>query len=376
MSFAQRVFYQVLSVNVGPTPATGYHWSSGAYGPSGINQVYQLNRITTCTDGYSVPHTNVIQYGALGALDRVIVDPLSSNISFSYGVADLVNEYNLGFAINSGVGILNNIINQSANEKNYFISIAPPGQDQIGYTGSSEVIEITNGYISSYSTEGAVGSVPTASVSVQGYNWASITGSINQFSQAVEPVSGSVYNPALFTTGAGGVGGSGIYFTIPIATTGNVGSTSVIRPAEIQVNINNPLIGLDLNNFNISRYSISVDMNLDNLLRLGNKYPYAKVIRFPVTFRCSVTAYWGNLLSGSINNLFCADSPYTVTVNLFQPCSTNLAAQYILSGVKIDSQELANMSVSDVAGQATVTFDGVIGSSASSQGNLTMSGII
>lgn len=357
-----RQFYQVFSLNAGPSPSTGYHFSSGQFGPSGANLINQLERVTSTTDGWTANRTNIIQYGALGALDRVIIDPLSSSLTATWDVADLTNENSLGFALNSGVGILNNFINKTQDDRNYFLAVAPQGTDQIGYTGQSQVIEITNGYVASYSTEGRVGGVPTASISIQGYNWATLTGSINQFSQAVEPISGSVV--------------TGIYFTVPVATTGNIGSTSVIRPSEIQVNIGNSTIGLDPTNLEIQGYTITVNLNRENLLKLGSKYPYSKEIRFPVTFSMAITAYWGNLLTGSINNLFCADSPYTLSVNLFQPCSTVIAASYIGTGMKLDSQELSSMAVGDVAAQTTLTFDGVIGSSQFSTSNLLFSGII
>lgn len=364
MAFSTRVFYQVLGLFTGPSPATGFMWQSGSIGApgSGINQLNQIQRVQAITNGWGANRQNIIQLGQAGALDRVIIDPLSSNLTTSWYVADLVNEYNLGFALNSGQGILNSFINKTQDEKNYFIAIAPQGQDFIGYTGQSQVIQITNGYIDSYSTEGGVGRIPTANITVQGYNWATLSGSINQQSQAVEVISGSVV--------------TGLFFTIPTGVTGNVGSTSVIRPAEIQMNIANAAIGLDATNMEVQNYSISVNFNRENLLKLGSKYPYSKEIRFPVTFRVSVTAFWGNLITGSINNLFCNDAPYSLQINLFQPCSTVIAAQYTAIGIKLDSQELNNLSVSDLAGQATLTFDGVIGSSASSIGNLTFSGII
>ena len=359
-----RQFYQVLAVAVSPSPATGFMWSSGVLGTtgSGTNLVTQLQRVQTSTNGWNANRQNIIQYGQLGALDRVIIDPLSSNATFSWYVADLANEQALGFALNSGQGILNNLINATQDERNYFLAVAPQGTDQISYTGQSQVIQITNGYIGSYSTEGRVGGIPTSNITVEGYNWASLTGSLIQQSQAVEPVSGSVV--------------TGIFFSMPTFTTGNIGSTSVIRPAEINVNIGSSTIGLDPTDLKIQGYNISFNLNRENLLKLGTKYPYSKVIRFPVQIRASITAYWGNLLTGSINNLFCADTPYSLIVTLYQPCSTVVAAQYTMTGMKLDSTELSNLSVGDVASQATLTFDGTIGSAASSQSNLTMSGIL
>lgn len=359
-----RIFYQVLGMAVSPSPSTGVMWSSGVLGStgSGTNLVTQLQRIQSCTNGWSANRENIIQWGQLGALDRVIIQPLSSNLSASWYVADLSNEQALGFALNSGQGILNNIINETQDDRNYFIAVAPQGTDEIAYTGQSQVIEITNGYLNSYTTEGRVGTIPTASITVEGYNWATLTGSLIQQSQAVEPISGSVV--------------TGIFFSLPQFTTGNIGSTSVIRPAEINVNIGNSTIGLDPTDLKIQGYNLSFNLNRENLLKLGTKYPYSKVIRFPVSIRAQITAYWGNLLTGSINNLFCADSPYALTVTLYQPCSTVVAAQYTMTGMKLDTQELSNLAVGDIASLATLTFDGTIGSASSSQSNFTMTGIV
>ena len=88
-------------------------WSSGVQGGtgSGTNLVTQLQRVQSVTNGWAANRQNVIQWGQLGALDRVIIDPLTSNLTASWYVADLSNEQALGFALNSGQGVLNNIIN-------------------------------------------------------------------------------------------------------------------------------------------------------------------------------------------------------------------------------------------------------------------------
>lgn len=360
-----RIFYPVLGVAVGPTPATGYSFLTGfnnvyTGANSGVNQIRQLQRLQSITDNFSIPRTNIGQLGQLSILSREIITSPDVGFGGSYMLADLSNERVLGLDVSGTNAALTNILNKTQNEKNYYIAIAPQGQDLINWTGQSQVIAINNGFLASYRTEGSVGNIPTAQFSVQGLNWATYTGSVNQPNLAIDTNLGQPI--------------TGVNFTLPVFTSGLSNTVSALRPIDITMNLNSAAIGLDLSDIKLQSYSISFDLNLEGLSKLGNRFAYSREIRFPVTLNASVTAYFGNLVTGSLNTILCNDVPYTLQVVLNDPCSNNIAALYTIRGAKIDSMDFGSQDIGSVASTVTINYSTTIGGPNDTNNNLFLSG--
>ena len=203
-----RIIYQSEALYAGPAPATGYHYGTYTPGIGGStnvadqnrNLVQQLQRIQTANYSFTVDRTDVNQFGQLAAIDRVILTNPTVALDFSYILANLINEENLGFTIaTSGgtqdVSAISGFLNGTEDERNYFIRTVPEGSDAVGFnnltSGSNGVIGIGNGFISSYSTEGSVGNFPTATISVEGLNMNFQQGLSGNFVPAVNAVDGS-----------------------------------------------------------------------------------------------------------------------------------------------------------------------------------------
>ncbi len=142
-----------------------------------------LNRIQSCNYSFNISRQDVNQFGELGAIDRIITDTPTVSLDGSYMVANLGNEAKLGFnvwagpttATNSIVSCISGIVNSETNDgvKNYYIVTTAEGSDAIENTVSGKyesIVGIGNASLTSYSTEGAVGGLPTASFSVEGQN--------------------------------------------------------------------------------------------------------------------------------------------------------------------------------------------------------------
>lgn len=364
-----RIFYQVEGLGVGPSPATGYNFLTGfnnvyTGANSGRNQIQQLQRLQSLTDGWSLTRTNINQLGQLSILSREIVTAPEVNLGGSYYVADLANERVLGLNVSGDYvagtnAALANILNKTQAEKNYYIAIAPQGQDLIGWTGQSQVFQITNGFLASWSTEGSVGNIPTTSFSVQGYNWATNTGSFNQDSLAINPDLGTPI--------------TGIKFTLPTFTTG-IQSVSALRPIDTTVTINNSAIGLNASDVKVQSYNIGFDLNLQALQQMGQRFPYAREIQFPVTLNATISAYFGDVITGSLNTILCNDSAYTLLISLNDPCSNTPAVTYALKGMKPDSEEFGSLDVGSIAGVTTIKYSSTVGGPNDSVNNLFLSG--
>ncbi len=142
-----------------------------------------LNRIQSCNYSFNISRQDVNQFGELGAIDRIITDTPTVSLDGSYMVANLGNEAKLGFnvwagpttATNSIVSCISGIVNSETNDgvKNYYIVTTAEGSDAIENTVSGKyesIVGIGNASLTSYSTEGSVGGLPTASFSVEGQN--------------------------------------------------------------------------------------------------------------------------------------------------------------------------------------------------------------
>ncbi len=357
----QRVFYQALAVYSGPSPSTSFNFSSGN---SGANLIQSLTRLQSVSDSFTVNRQNVNQLGQLAIVGQQIVEPPTVPIEMTWDMADLSNELKVGLYVSGDQSALTNILNGTQTDKNYYIAIAPQGVDAIGWTGQSHVRYVTNGFLTSFSTEGAVGGIPTTTIGAQGFNQGYATGSIEQPLQAVDITTNTL------TTG--------ILFTLPVASSGLAGAVPAIRPSEIRVTIGNPL-GLLASDLHIQRYNISANFQNQNLTELDSFFPYAIVPQFPVEVTASVTAYWGDLVTGSLSSLLCNDTEFTVQVDLRAPSCMGqpdgtILARYTLLGAKLASQSYSD-AIADIASQVTLNYTTTIGGPTDTAHNLFMSGV-
>jgi hypothetical protein len=355
-----RVFYQALAVHVSNN-ATGYSMSSGN---SGDSLLRSLTRLQSVNDSFTLNRQNVNQLGQLGIIGQIITEPPTVPIEMSWNVADVSNDLILGLYVSGDQGALTNILNTTQAEKNYFIEVAPEGIDAIGWTGESQVKYVTNGFLTSYSTEGAVGGLPTTTVGAQGFNWATATGSTNQPLYAVD-----IANNVLTT---------GVRFSLGVASSGLAGAVAAIRPSEITATIGSPL-GLLAADVKLQRYNVSVNLNNQRLTQMGKFFPYAIVPQFPVEVTASVTAYWGDLTTGSLSTLLCNDTESNIEITLRQPSCMGqapgaVAARYTLAGAKLTSQSFSD-AISDIASQVTLNYTTTIGGPTDTAHNLFISGI-
>lgn len=361
-----RVYYQVLGCAIGPSPATGYQFATGfnnvyTGANSGTNLIQQLQRVQSVTDDFALNRTNIGQLGQVSILSQEIIDAPTVNAGGSYYVADLSNERVLGLYVSGDQAALTNILNKTQAEKNMWIAVAPQGSDLVNYTGVNvQSFLISNAFLGSWSTEGSVGNIPTTSFTVQGFNWATYTGSRNQSLYAINPNTSDLV--------------TGINFTLPTFTTGISNTVAALRPIDISLDLQNSVLGLDASDIKLQSYSINFDLNLQPLQKLGNRFPYSREIQFPVTLTTNISAYFGDVVTGSLSTVLCNDSKYNINVNLKDPCSNNIAVQYRVVGAKPSTQSFSQMDIGSIASLVSVSYTTTIGSAGDQQNNLFLSG--
>lgn len=183
MSVRNRVIYQSQAVYVSQdVNATGV--------ATGTTDNVDLNRIQSCNYSFNISRQDVNQFGELAAIDRIITETPTVSLDGSYMMANLGNEAKLGFNVWAGpadiangagdqtltpVSCISGIIDSATNDgvKNYYIVTTKEGSDAIDNTTSGKyesIVGIGNASLTSYSTEGSVGGLPTANFTVEGQN--------------------------------------------------------------------------------------------------------------------------------------------------------------------------------------------------------------
>ena len=171
-----RVIYQSEGVYVSQNVN-----SSGVL--TGDYDACALYGVQNASYSISIARQDVNQFGELASVDRIITETPTASLDTSYYISNFGNEHKLGFHIwadpsnvpAAPVSCISGIINSEANDgvKNYYILTTKEGSDLINNTESGKyesIIGIGNASITSYSTEAAVGGIPTASISAEGQN--------------------------------------------------------------------------------------------------------------------------------------------------------------------------------------------------------------
>lgn len=399
-----RIIYQSEALYCGPSPATGFHFKSGASNRIGATVVQniadgatglvqQLHRIQDINYNFNVDRTNINQFGELAAIDRIVLTPPTVSLDFSYLSASLANEKLLGFYINTSgptlSSALTNILNKTSDERNYFIKTVPEGVDAIleGNT-ASDVIAIGNGFLTNYSIDAAVGDLPKVSISVEGLNMSFETGLGTGTFFGMPSV-----NPE------NGVKSSNKYI-LPMAT-GNPGTgdldISVLRPGDVTFSIkrrdassegdeleatgtyNTP--GQDLDDTadrKIQSFNISLGMGRTPIEKLGSRFAFSREIDFPLDVTATVEALVTDITTGSLSDIINADSSYNITMTLNKPgengqSSSGPAMKYVLKNARLNSQAFTSSIGANK--MVTLEFGTQIGGPNQSTVGLFMSGV-
>ena len=366
-----RIIYQSEALYVGPSPATGNHFSSGN---SGANLVQQLQRVQTANYSFTVDRTDVNQFGQLAAIDRVILTSPTVALDFSYILANLSNENDLGLTVSTSgstaaVSAISGILNKTQDEKNYFIKTTPEGTDAVGNTATGStigVIGIGNGFMTSYSTEASVGNFPTTTINVEGLNMTFQQGTTGNYIPAINPSLGTAI--------------TGTFYALDVAaqysaTATNATGISALRPGDITLSLPTTP-GADSSTFNIQSYTLNFDLARTPIERLGSKFAFAREIDFPLTVNLSVDAQVTDISTGTLQSLVVNDSTtfYNPIITIKSPLDSSVTvAQFDLRRDKLDSQEFS----SDIGSNKSVTlnFSSQVGGPQDTVNGLFISGI-
>jgi len=421
-----RVIYQSEAIYVSQsgysgdlTATNGFQGDSQAGGGfpqgttavTGRNAVTDLHRVQSANYSFSITRQDVNQFGELAAIDRIITETPTVSFDTSYILANFDNENKLGFTVTPSGGSTENNPNfvscisglidstTNAHQKDYFILTTKEGSDAVANTTTGKyesIIGIGNGFLTSYSSEAAVGGLPSVSVGVEGMNMNYNTVATgNQISTAAnEPLSKgfrmsnttpsvltgiSGINPAINPTDGTSVGN---HVVLPISTQNPSGAggglISALRPGDITLSLvagggtnlntimnasataDNLLVGADIKDAHIQSYTLSFDLSRTPIQKLGTRFAFARPVDFPITASLSIDAVLADLTTGSISDLINCDSSYDAVIKMKDPSLCGLTAAerpvaiaYLARDLKIDSESFT----SSIGDNKSVTLD-------------------
>jgi len=224
MSNRARVIYQSEALYAGTVDATAPHFTVNGSGhktqdladTAATNAssevrtgIMQLRRVQSANYSFSVNRQDVNQFGQLARIDSVSIEPPTVTLDFSYYLTNGINEKLLGFNVSGDSSALSNelLLGKTASAdspvgKNFFILTTPESSDAVkNNSAESEksVIALGNGFVSNYSIEAAVGGMPTASVTIDGLNLRSYTGTQSLVTPAVDTKYGTPIDDTFFS---------------------------------------------------------------------------------------------------------------------------------------------------------------------------------
>jgi hypothetical protein len=427
-----RVIYQSKALFIAPN-ATGVQlWASGAatvvaaksqpelstaaaglaaYNGTGL--LYKLDRVQNCNFNFTINRQDVNEFGKLARIGTIVNEPPTVTLDYSYYITDGLNERLMGFnfggtttstagaptfdtAMVSGAGAISGFLTETQGQ-NYYILTVDEGEDVVGATigsATDSVIAIGNGFVTNYQFTASVGDVPTASVTVEGFNIKSDVGNgtVNVGYSGSSPAiyNGSVTDPASRITGYNK------YYKINAAQLGSVAGTgaatvTALRPGDIVLSLpGSPsvasedtfvnVVDLGTNAINIQSFGFSVPLARTTLSRLGAMFGYNRVVNVPLNMDLTINALV-NEVAGSkdLFNVLCGNQTtkqFTITLNQCSDSGVGLSPAakiaYNFRGAILTSEN----HTQDIGGNETVdlTYSIQIGGSNDSTNGLFMSG--
>ena len=350
----------------------------------------QLSRIQSANYSFTINRQDVNQFGDLARIDSLVLDPPTVSLDFSYYLTDGFNERALGFFVqhtgvaassqrfaNAGSNTPGNFASGhliSSSGANFYIVTSPDGDDLNTAGGGTaldaqdSVIGIGNCYVSDYSVDLSVGSLPTVNVTVEGANMNSVAYSVGFANPAIDQEKGTKYTETSITLPAPTEDGG-------IDTKGGI--ITALRPGDIELYLSNlqtdSLVKIDgLDGAHVQSASISVPLSRTPIDRLGSRFPFAREVDFPVNCTLNISAVVSNAQAKNLADILdLGESNATIRIN-DQQDSPVAAIQYDLKGLKIDSQSFS----SSIGSNKTVdlTFSTQIGGPNDQLNGIFMSG--
>ena len=323
----------------------------------------ELIRIQGANYGFTINRTDVNQFGKLARIDSLVLEPPTVNFDFSYYLGNGQNENNLGFSTLPDAQFVSGFLAASSG-RNFYIVTSEEGQDATTFDNGDpySLIGIGNAFLTDYNIDMSVGSLPRAAVTFEASNINSQNGVIDSSTftgnlPSIKPSDGTILN--------------GVATLNKPKNTGQDGPTA-IRPGDIVLDFpgfdggeseSGTLSSIKgAGGFHIQSSSISIPLSRSAISRLGSKFPYARVVDFPVNATMSVNGILNTMEAGNLAKIIAGcggiESTKDVSVTL-KSCEGEPTMKWTLKGATLNSENWSSSVGSNKA--VDLTFGVQIG---------------
>lgn len=390
-----RVIYQSQALFIAPSSTgcqvSGLGKTSEPYGPTtpsellgGKSLLKKLDRVQSCNFNFTINRQDINEFGKLARLDSIVMESPTVGLDFSYYVTDGLNERLMGFNMYHTTDPVNTIATAQSisgllgdlQGNNYYILAVQEGEDVVGSSSSTTpassntIVGIGNGFISEYSFDASVGAIPTASVTVEGFNIKAdaLIGDSNGAITGTSPAIDILQSPAIkFTSSGTSYGLSGTF------TTG-VSNVTALRPGDIVLTLDNPDGMIDVsgpNKAHIQSFQFTIPLSRTILQRLGNTFGFARVIDVPINMDVTISAIVSELKTMNLFDKLATATKSNFSITL-KDSNSNDKVTYGISGAILSSENYSE----NLGDNQTVdlTFALQLGGANDTQNGVFMSG--
>jgi len=366
---------------------------------SGTSLLYKLDRVQNCNFNFTINRQDINELGQLARIDTIVNEAPTVGLDFSYYITDGLNERLLGFNFSgrktqgataidtqsvSGASAISGLMVDTQGN-NFYILTVDEGEDVVGAGlggTTNSVIAIGNGFISEYSLDASVGNIPTASVTIEGFNIKSDVNSTANLLDGTYALTGT--SPAINYEASPAtrlLDRNRGYVINNSTNTAGVSTISALRPGDIVLTLptNEGFTELDdaNNKAHIQSFAFTIPLTRTVLQRLGNVFGFARVLEVPLNMDLTINAVVNELQTADIFDQLCGTAGkknFTVTLNECADAGGTPTPKmvYTIKGAILSSESFST----DIGGNQTVdlTYNVQIGGANDTDNGIFFSG--
>jgi hypothetical protein len=322
----------------------------------------QLSRVQSANYNFNIARQDVNQFGQLARIDALVLQSPTVALDFSYYPTDGANEKLLGFYVQNGSNGSGNFssgqMGSSSGQNFFIVTAATEGSDlnydtgivgNVGGLSGKGIIALGNGFLTNYSIEASVGSLTTASVTIEALNMMSTTYSgtgavAGMQTPAIDPTSGTAKSAMV---------------ALPSPTTGTSSDSSIpnaLRPGDISLDFGtytgtasasaNPMSNVNMtssNSINVQSVSLSLPLSRTPIERLGSRFAFARVVDFPILATLDVKANVNETTARNLASMLddSTERDITLTIKNHRETSKN-AMIFTFKGSRLTSESYSS----------------------------------
>ncbi len=297
--------------------------------------VIQLSRVQTSEIGVELPTEKFKYLNSRGESAQIAPNLLTLN--YTYLPTNGKNERDLGFFTN----ITGNAFKKLNEAKNYYFTSLENALDYNFYIGNDpavyNTVGIGNALLDSWSINGAIGSLVTATAAVRGLKGIFYSGvPVNQQNPAVTISNGNL-STGLFSLPVG----NDFYTELSPNSSDDV---KALTAGDIIMEFpSGSVLGMYISGLNaciLQDFNLAVSFPRDENYKLGTLFP-DRPIRFPIELRLSAGAIIQKYKAEQLASMNCLGRGHEVNITILQTCSTEEVLKFSLKGLQLEAQQIS-----------------------------------